>query len=216
MYTYQDLLKVPDREQERMDFVRNVISRHKASKEYQKAADADSYDKGQNVTIMQYQKLLYTVTGKAVPDNYSANYKLRSKFFNRFVTQQNQYLLGKGITWENEQTANALGDNFEDMLQKAGKNALVHGVSYGFWNYDHLETFSELEFAPLYDEENGALMAGVRFWQIDNTRPLRATFYEPDGYTQYAWDAGKGKIFAKKKTVCIKHNRIRDRRRTNI
>ena len=94
MYTYQDLLKVPDREQERMDFVRNVISRHKASKEYQKAADADSYDKGQNVTIMQYQKLLYTVTGKAVPDNYSANYKLRSKFFNRFVSIRKSLKIG--------------------------------------------------------------------------------------------------------------------------
>jgi hypothetical protein len=38
---------------------------------------------------------------------------------------------------------------------------------------------------PLYDEENGSLMAGIRFWQIDDTRPLRATLYELDGYTEY-------------------------------
>lgn len=203
MYTYQDLLKVPDREQPRMDFVRQVIQAHKGTDLYKQADIADSYDKGRNVTIMQYQKLLYTVTGKAVPDNYSANYKMRAKFFNRFVTQENQYLLGKGITWEDTTTADKLGNNFEDMVQKAGKNALVHGVAFGFWNYDHLETFSLLEFAPLYDEENGALMAGVRFWQIDSTKPLRATFYELDGYTQYAWEAGKGKMLAEKRPYVL-------------
>ena len=203
MYTYQDLLNVPDREQPRMDFVRQVIQAHKGTDLYKQADIADSYDKGRNVTIMQYQKLLYTVTGKAVPDNYSANYKMRSKFFNRFVTQENQYLLGKGITWEDTATADKLGNNFEDMVQKAGKNALVHGVAFGFWNYDHLETFSVLEFAPLYDEENGALMAGVRFWQIDSNKPLRATFYELDGYTQYAWEAGKGKMLAEKRPYVL-------------
>lgn len=28
---------------------------------------------------------------------------------------------------------------------------------------------------------------GVRFWQIDDGKPLRATFYEIDGYTNYMW-----------------------------
>ena len=29
------------------------------------------------------------------------------------------------------------------------------------------------------------LMAGIRFWQIDDTKPLRATLFEVDGYTDY-------------------------------
>lgn len=198
MVTYQDFLKIKDREQEKMDFIRQAINRHKASDEYKMAEIADQYDRGKNVTIMQYQKLLYTVTGKAVPDNYSASYKIRSKFFNRFVVQENQYLLGKGIVWEQESTKDKLGENFEDMVQKAGKNALVCGVSFGFWNLDHLETFSLLEFVPLYDEENGALMAGIRFWQIDTSKPLRATLYEIDGYTEYEWDKGKGELLMSK------------------
>ena len=59
-------------------------------------------------------------------------------------------------------------------------------------NYDHLDVFSLLEFAPLYDEENGSLRAGVRFWQIDGSKPLRATLYEEDGYTEYIWNRREG------------------------
>lgn len=38
---------------------------------------------------------------------------------------------------------------------------------------------------PLYDEDDGGLKAGIRFWQIDDQKPLRATLYELDGYTDY-------------------------------
>ena len=134
---------------------------------------------------MNYQKLLYTVSGKAVPDNYSANYKLCSNFFDRFVRQENQYLLGNGITLENDENKKKLGKKFDQQLQKAGRDALVEGVSFGFWNYDHLESYKLTEFVPLYDEETGALMGGIRFWQLEYNKPLRATLFELDGYTDY-------------------------------
>ena len=67
MVTYQDLLKIPDSEKSRMEFVYSAINKHKASDAYKTAAVADKYDRGKNVTIMQYQKLLYTITGEAVP-----------------------------------------------------------------------------------------------------------------------------------------------------
>ena len=85
MRTYQDLLEVGDNEYNRMDFVRECISEYRSSDIYRKARTAELYAKKQNVTIMQYQKLLYTLSGKAVPDNWSANYKIPSNFFNRFV-----------------------------------------------------------------------------------------------------------------------------------
>ena len=77
---------------------------------------------------------------------------------------------------------------FDTQLQEAGHKALVQGVSFGFFNLDHIEVFGVDEFAPLYDEENGALRAGVRFWQIDSSKPMRATLYEEDGYTDYIWN----------------------------
>lgn len=204
MYTYQDLTEVRERDVDRMNFVRKVIDGHKTSSLYKTAVIADEYDRQQNSTIMQYRKLLYTITGEAVADNYSANYKTASGYFNRFVTQQNQYLLGNGITWQEESTADRLGKDFDNRVQEAGKMALVGGVSFGFFNFDHLEVFSVLEFAPLYDEENGALRAGVRFWQVDNSKPMRATLYEEDGYTEYIWKYGKGEVLSDKRAYTEK------------
>ena len=203
MLTFQDLQAVGEGEQERMSFVWRVIYEHQSSKMYKTARIAEEYAKHQNRTIMQYQKLLYTVSGKAVPDSWSANYKIPSNFFSRFVTQQNQFLLGNGATWNEESTPAKLGEDFDTQLQKAGKQALICGESFGFFNLDHVEVFSLLEFAPLYDEENGALSAGVRFWQIDSNKPLRATLYEIDGYTDYIWIKNEGKVLTEKRAYKI-------------
>ena len=126
-------------------------------------------------------------SGKDLVDNYSANYKLRTNMFNRLVRQQNQYLLGNGVKWEKNETAKKLGDDFDNKLQDAGEKAIVHGEAFGFWNLNHVEIFSLLEYVPIVDEETGAMKAGIRFWQIDESHPLRATFYELDGYTEYIW-----------------------------
>lgn len=187
MKTYQDLLQISESETDRMNFVLSVIREHEASDIYKTAVVADQYDRKQNTTITAYKKLLYTITGEAVPDNYSANYKITSGFFSRFVTQENQFLLGNGVTWEKPETEDKLGLDFDSRLQEAGRAALVGAVSFGFWNNDHLEVFRVTEFAPLMDEENGSLRAGVRFWQIAPSKPLRATLYEEDGYTEYIW-----------------------------
>lgn len=197
--TYQDLLEIPDRDQDRMDFVKTVINEHQSSALYKQAVLADEYDRKQNRTIVNFQKLLYTVTGKAIPDNWSANYKLTSGFFNRFITQQVQFLLGNGITWNEDSTADKLGDDFDKQLQTAAKSALAAGVAFGFYNLDHVEVFDVMEFAPIYDEENGALRAGVRWWQVDANKPLRATLYEEDGFTEYIWKNGKGEILQDKR-----------------
>lgn len=192
MITYQDLLNNKGSDQELMDYVYTIIQTHKRSDEYETAVIANEYARQENRTIMQYKKLLYTITGQAVPDNYSANYKLCSNFFFKLVTQENQHLLGNGITWGKDDTAEKLGKDFDIRVQDIGYEALVSGRAFGFWNYDHLEVFHLREFAPLYDEENGALMAGVRFWQIDKNKPLRATLYEVDGYTEYMWQKRDG------------------------
>lgn len=204
MKTYQDLLEIGENITDRMDFVRRIISEYKASEGYREGATAYDYACHRNVTINQYQKLLYTVSGKEVPDNFSANWKMASNFFFRFVTQETQYLLGNGITWRDDSTPSKLGTTFETQLQKLGKAALIGGVAFGFWNFDHLEVFDVREFAPLYDEENGALMAGVRFWQLAHDKPLRATLYEPDGYTEYIWRNGSGSILHEKRSYVLK------------
>lgn len=210
LYTYQDLLEVGQNEKQRIDFVKKVINQHTGSDLYQTAQLADEYDRRQNRTIRQYQKLLYTVSGQAVPDNYSANFKLVSNFFNRFIVQENQTLLANGVTFGNEATKDKLGKDFDNKVSMIGKYALAGGVCFGFWNLDHLEIFPVYSrdlpcFAPLYDEETGTLNAGVRFWRLDDQHPLRATLYELDGYTEYIWRNGEdGTVLKEKRSYIVR------------
>lgn len=192
MKTYQDFLEVAEKsDRERMEFVLSAINNHKDSDLYKQAVIAKEYDAHRNVTIATFQKLLYTLNGKVIPDNYSPNYKLRSNFFANFITQETQYLLGNGVTLKKEENKAKLGAGFDTRLQDAAHDALVGGVSYGFWNLDHLEVFDVTEFVPLLDEENGALRSGIRFWQVCTSKPLRATLFEPDGFTQYIRRSGE-------------------------
>lgn len=206
-YTYQDLLNVGNSDKERMNFVRDCIAQHKSSDAYKTAYIADQYNRHKNVTIAEYQKLLYTVSGKAIPDNWSANFKMACRHFHRFIVQENQFLLANGVSWKNKDTSDRLGTQdcqFDTQLALCAKNALIHGVSFGFFNLDHIEVFSLLEFVPLYDEENGAIRAGIRFWQIAPAKPLRATLYEEDGYTDYIWDADSARVLHNKRTYKVK------------
>lgn len=209
MLTYQDLLAITDNEVERIAFVRKAIDQHKGTLMYKTAWIAEQYDKHRNVTINEYQKILYTVTGKAVPDNWSANYKMACRHFHRFIVQENQFLLGNGITWNEESTEDKLGTKkypIDSQMRKVGRNALTHGITFGFYNLDHVEVFTVLEFVPLYDEENGALSAGIRFWQVAPNKPLRATLYEIDGYSEYKWDGkSEGEIVAEKRPYKLKY-----------
>ena len=192
MKTYQDFLEVAEKsDRERMEFVLSAINNHKDSDLYKQAVIAKEYDAHRNVTIANFQKLLYTLNGKVIPDNYSPNYKLRSNFFANFITQETQYLLGNGVTLKKEENKAKLGAGFDTRLQDAAHDALVGGVSYGFWNLDHLEVFDVTEFVPLLDEENGTLRSGIRFWQVCTSKPLRATLFEPDGFTQYIRRSGE-------------------------
>lgn len=192
MKTYQDFLEVAEKsDRERMEFVLSAINNHKDSDLYKQAVIAKEYDAHRNVTIANFQKLLYTLNGKVIPDNYSPNYKLRSNFFANFITQETQYLLGNGVTLKKEENKAKLGAGFDTRLQEAAHDALVGGVSYGFWNLDHLEVFDVTEFVPLLDEENGELRSGIRFWQVCTSKPLRATLFEPDGFTQYIRRSGE-------------------------
>lgn len=207
MKTYQDLIKVGQDENERMGFVKQCINEHKSTNLYKTAWIADQYNRHRNVTISEYQKLLYTVSGKAIPDMWGANFKMACRHFHRFVVQENQYLLGNGVSWENSDTSDKLGTKqykFDTQLSIIGEKALVHGIAFGFFNLDHIEVFSVLEFVPLYDEENGSMRAGIRYWQVAPEKPMRATLYEEDGYTDYIWIKGEAKILHPKRMYKLK------------
>ena len=198
MKTYQDLQKELTSESNIQRFVFGAINDYKGTDTYKDALDGIAYSTGNNTAIMEFRKLLYTITGEAVPDNFSANHKCASGFFNRLTCQLSSYLLSNGVTFEQDSTKDKLDINFDTKLLNATQNALVQGAVYGFYNQDHIDYFTASEFVPLYDEETGALRAGIRFWQISDNKPLRATLYEEDGYTEYIKNRGDIKILRDK------------------
>ena len=184
--TFNDLVEIGENECDRMEFVLKAIAEHKRTADYLTAVDAELYYKHQNPTIMRFQKWVYNQMGQKVPDIWSPNNKIASNWYNYFTTQAVSYLLGNGVTFgKKEQTKDKLGKDFDKKVQDIATHAKNGGVAFGFWNLDHLECFDLTEFVPIYDEDDGGLKAGIRFWQIDDSKPLRATLYELDGYTDY-------------------------------
>ena len=181
MLTYQDLLE----EQDTKAFVTKAINQHKNSAVYKTAICADNYDHKRNETILNYVRMIFTLTGSPVEDYTASNTKICSNFFHRLNTQRCTYLLGNGATFNGDGTKERLGVKFDGRLKDLAYNALIHGVSFGFWNVDGLHVFPVTEFVPLWDEDTGTLRAGVRFWRISDDKPLHAVLYEEDGYTKY-------------------------------
>ena len=204
MKTYQDWLKVADKsETDRMAFIYEAIGEHQSSIEYQDALCGEDYFAAQNTTIMAYQKVLYNAMGQTVPDLISANHKIASRFFYRDVTQANAVLLGNGIKWKNGKGGKALGADFDQRVLDAGRCAMTEGKAFGFFNNGKVDVFKFLEYKPFFDEEDGAMKAGIRFWQLATDKPLRATMYEIDGYTEYRYVSGKGEVLQEKRPYII-------------
>jgi hypothetical protein len=200
MKTYQDWLEIAERsEEERMTFILSSIKDYKTSSDYINANIGEDYFNAKNTTIRNYEKWLYDAQGQKMPDDISANHKLASRFFYRVVTQANAVLLGNGIKWKNGKGGKALGIDFDRQVIDAGRFAQVQGKSYGFFNVDHVDIFPATMFRPFVDEEDGMIKAGIRFWQLDDNKPLRATLFEIDGFTEYRFKDGKGEIIQPKR-----------------
>ena len=208
MYTYQDFIK----DGGEIKAITNAITNHINSDIYKTAKSADEYDHQRNETIVNYVKTIFTLTGNPVEDFTASNNKLCSNFFRRLNTQRCTYLLGNGVSFSDhkektkneegvevtiDRTKETLGDKFDTDLKKAGYKALIHGVTFGFWNYDRLHVFPILQFVPLWDEETGVLRAGIRFWRLDDSKPMLAVLYEESGYTKYKSKGVVGMDFEK-------------------
>lgn len=201
-YTYQDFQEAPDK----VKFLQTAIEQYRSSDDYKFALEADEYYKQRNTAILESVKKLYTLTGAAVPDYTVSNIQMCSNFLHRLIVQRLTYSLGNGISFANddaeetgsseseeyETTKDRLGTDFDNFIFKTAKNALTHGVSYGFWNYDRGHVFPMTEFMPLIDEYDGTLKAGARFWSLDwDRKPVTVVLYEEDGYTTYRTKDGR-------------------------
>lgn len=191
MKTFQDLQILGEDEQARMNFVIAAMNEHKSSAKVRTAQIAADYFAGLNTTIMNYNKFVYNLYGKAVPDIWSPNHKISCHYYRYFIIQEVLYLLGNGVSFSEKTTKDKLGKDFDRKVVGAAIDALNGGETYGFWNngrVDLLPLFdavSKAYFAPLKDEDTGLIRAGIRFWQLADNKPQRYVLYEEDGYTDY-------------------------------
>ena len=194
MMTYNDFLA----EQNVADAIRKAIDQYQTTAEYKTAVDATEYDAQRNVTINGFMRLIYTMQGRTVPDPTVSNNRIASNYFDMLNTQRVAYSLGNGVSFASarqvqkggrtvtvDETKDKLGPKFDTDLYNAARFALIHGISYGFWNLDRLYVFKATEFVPLWDEDDGSLRAGIRYWQLSSDKPITAVLYEEDGYTKY-------------------------------
>lgn len=195
MITFQDFEKAKDK----IQFLSEAITNHLNSDIYKTAIDADNYDHQKNTTVNEYVRIIFSLTGQPLEDFTASNSKIASNFFHRLNTQRNMYSLGKGVSFSDhkekvvednvevthDRTDEKMGRDFDIKIKKIGYKALIHGICFGFWNIDKLHIFPITQFVPLWDENDGALRAGIRFWQLDKNKPMIAVLYEEDGYTKY-------------------------------
>ena len=205
--TYQDFLVAQEKGENYLrDWLCSAINKHKGSDGYKMAVEANAYDKQQNTTIMDYIKYMYNTSGHKVVDFTASNTKICSNFFHRLNTQRNTYLLGNGVSFTDhkttttnadgtqtvtDETKDRLGSKFDNDLKEGGYQSLIHGVTFGFWDFNRIVFFPITEFVPLWDEDTSDLRGGIRFWQLQPDKPLNVTLYEEDGFTKYKKDTKK-------------------------
>lgn len=206
--TYQDFLEAEDVTK----FVGSAISTYKQSDMYKTARLADEYDAQLNPTVSATVRTLFNVQGAKVEDRTASNHRIASNLFRRLNTQRCMYSLGNGVSFVDpyeaqegdiDQTKEALGPHFDHIIKEAGYHALIHGVSYLFWDVTGAYEFKATEVVPLVDETDNSLMAAIRFWQLDSNKPLNAVLYEVDGYTQFQTVNGKLQVTKEKSAYSI-------------
>ena len=193
--TYQDYEKAADK----LALILRAVQQYKNSRDFLDALDANAYFSGNNAEIAKKVMLKLesqtvtdadNVTRKALKDVYVKGNRIGSNFLFRLVAQQNQHLLSNGVTLKDSEVKKRLGMGFDTVLSRMGERALLHGVTWGFWNLDHLEAIpaavdAESGCVALLDEVAGEPRVVIQFWQIDKGRPQRLRVFLPDGIYKY-------------------------------
>ena len=192
MYTFQDFEACP--EADRPKFLLSVIAAHQSSETYKEAVLADEYDAQRNRTVIEFTRKVFSTEGVKVDDPTASDYRICSNFFHRLCTQRVMYSLGNGVSFVQPREDGTGVDEVKDLLGgealdftllQAGLHAVEHGITFLLWDLDRLVEFPVTEFAPLWDEVDGRLRAGVRWWRIDDSRPMTVVLYEEEGVTRF-------------------------------
>lgn len=189
MLTFQDFEQYG--ENGKAAFIVKAIDEFKTTPFYKNAIDAQAYYRGDNTTILKRKNFIFDERGAMVEDITKANNLVPTNFLEFIVTQEASTLLSNGVKTSEEIRKGLGGNKFDILLMKAGIYALVDGVA---WAYNYInekgifatDLWRGTELVPLFDESNGVLRAGIRFYQIDKDKPIYIELFEEDGVTKYS------------------------------
>lgn len=190
MLTYGDLLEKQS-DTDRIEFIQQAIREHINTNEYRIAAKAMAYYQGENPDIASFEKYVYDLKGVAHRDLISANSKIRNGYYPLIIDEAVSHLLANGVGFEHEKYKEKLGTDFDDRMKEIYREALICGVSYGFFDGENVIRIPYLHFVPVLDDYTGKLRAGIYWTQIDPKKPLTVYFYEQDGFTVYVQQYGE-------------------------
>ncbi|MCL2566344.1 MAG: phage portal protein [Defluviitaleaceae bacterium] len=195
IFTYQDFLKAKE-EGALEEFIRHCVDGYIGSYTYRQILMNEAYFRGENPTLMAYFAAVNTEKGSM---DMFPKIRVPSGVFARIVTLQVNRLWYNGVTLDDGDKKRALGEDFDKVAKDIATNAAVHGVCYGFWNYDTLQMFSAKEYFPLVDERSGEHRGGVRFFSIGEGKPWVIQLYEEDGWSEFSWETGEPLVLAREK-----------------
>ena len=185
MYTYSDLEPNLGNESNLIDFIQMAISEHQSSPQYRIAQKAIAYYKHENPDIAKVEKIVYDMLGMAHRDLISPNHKLANAYYPKIINQSVSHLLTNGIAFDDPEIKDRFGANFDGTVRKILTDAKNCGVSYGFFNGEKLIHFPFTQFKAIPDDYTNEIRAGIRFFQIDENKPMMITLYEADGFTEF-------------------------------
>lgn len=180
MLTFQDYEEAISKTKKET-FILKAIKDYVASDTYIHALIAQDYYATDNTAIGNRMGYLERQMRKKVNVTF---HRLRNGFFPKAVKRLVMYTMGNGATLEDDVKLK-IDRKFDNKTIIAAINACVDSVSWGFVDIDHLTFFRVTEFVPLVDERTSQLRAGIRFWQIDENKPMYIELYEVDGITEY-------------------------------
>lgn len=199
MRTYQDFMAATNKEK----FIVETIREFKSSLFFNDALTSRRYYYGMNDILDRLQFFWASVRGEGSyldgdlsldrpvrqVDNFKANNTISNNFYKKIVMQEKSYLLANGVQLEEKFQGKI--KKLDQKLQEVGENSLLDGTSFVYCYKDKknrfkVQPFTGLEFIPLYDEKTSDLMAGIRFYQVDESKPMWVELYEVDGITEYS------------------------------
>lgn len=192
MLTYEDLLKCGDNETEIANFIKSKINEQKDDPRFIEGCVAGEFYRNGDPDMQKYEKIIYDVFGAARKDMFSANHKLTAGLYNLFITQEISYLLGNGVSFDNDAIKKRLGNEFDYDVQDLATWAANDSESYALLKEDGIEKLNlacdveEAHFIPIFSSDDRVQpKAGIKHWRVDENKPLNAVLYRAEGYSEW-------------------------------